>query len=101
MRALPAPAPRRTPDLSRRLRWPAAAALSLVLATGVTTASVADDDAPSEEEVAAAERNASDKARDVSAVQADLVVANEQLRQTAVTAAQAAEAYNGARWQAD
>lgn len=101
MPALPAPAPRRTPDLSRRLRWPAAAALSLVLATGVTTASVADDHVPSEEEVAVAERNASDKARDVSAVQADLVVANEQLRQTAVEAAQAAEAYNGARWQAD
>lgn len=101
MPALPAPAPRRTPDLSRRLRWPAAAALSLVLATGVTTASVADDHVPSEEEIAVAERNASDKARDVSAVQADLVVANEQLRQTAVTAAQAAEAYNGARWQAD
>ena len=56
---------------------------------------------PTEEDVAAAERHASDKARDVAAVQADLVLANERLRQTAVTAAQAAEAYNGARWQAD
>ncbi len=101
MRALPAPAPRRTPDRARRLRWPVAAALSLVLAAGVTTTAVADDEVPTEEDIAVAERNASDKARDVSAVQADLVVANEQLRQTAVTAAQAAEAYNGARWAAD
>lgn len=101
MRALPAPAPRRTPDRARRLRWPAAAALSLVLAAGVTTTAVADDEVPTEEDVAVAERNASDKARDVFAVQADLVVANEQLRQTSVTAAQAAEAYNGARWAAD
>jgi cell wall-associated NlpC family hydrolase len=101
VRLLSASAPRRTPGLSRRLRWSAAAALSLVLAAGVTTASVADDAVPSEEDVAQAQRNAEDRARDVSAVQADLVLANEELRQTAITAAQAAEAYNGARWQAD
>jgi peptidoglycan DL-endopeptidase CwlO len=99
--ALPAPARRRTPHLVRGLRWPAVAALSLVLATGSTTASALDDDVPSEADIAAAQRHASAKARDVAAVQADLVVANERLRQTAVTAAQAAEAYNGARWQAD
>ncbi|WP_457208740.1 hypothetical protein, partial [Nocardioides sp. P5_C9_2] len=101
MPALPAPAPRRTPSLTRRLRWSAAAALSLVLSAGVTTASATDDGVPSEGDVATAERHASDKARDVAAVRADLVLANERLRQTAVTAAQAAEAYNGARWQAD
>jgi peptidoglycan DL-endopeptidase CwlO len=100
--ALPAPARRRTPHLARGLRWPAVAALSLVLATGSTTASALDDDGvPSEEDVAAAQRHASERARDVSAVQADLVLANERLRQAGVTAAQAAEAYNGARWQAD
>ncbi|WP_159081662.1 C40 family peptidase [Nocardioides sediminis] len=98
MRALPAPT--RTSWLSRRLRWSGAAALSLVLAGGVMTASVADDEVPTREDVAVAERNASDKARDVAAVQADLVMANERMRAAAVAAAQAAEAYNGARWQA-
>lgn len=64
------------------------------------TASVADDEVPTREDIAAAERNASAKARDVAAVQADLVLANERMRSAAVAAAQAAEAYNGARWQA-
>lgn len=100
MRALPAPTPRRTARLSRRLHWSGAAALSLVLAGGVMTASVADDEVPTREDVAAAERNAGAKARDVAAVQADLVLANERMRSAAVAAAQAAEAYNGARWQA-
>jgi cell wall-associated NlpC family hydrolase len=100
VRALPAPTPRRTARLSRRLHWSGAAALSLVLAGGVMTASVADDEVPTREDVAAAERNASAKARDVAAVQADLVLANERMRSAAVAAAQAAEAYNGARWQA-
>jgi peptidoglycan DL-endopeptidase CwlO len=100
VRALPAPTPRRTSRLSRRLHWSGAAALSLVLAGGVMTASVADDEVPTREDVAAAERNASAKARDVAAVQADLVLANERMRSAAVAAARAAEAYNGARWQA-
>jgi cell wall-associated NlpC family hydrolase len=100
VRALPAPTPRRTSRLSRRLHWSGAAALSLVLAGGVMTASVADDEVPTREDVAAAERDASAKARDVAAVQADLVLANERMRSAAVAAAQAAEAYNGARWQA-
>ena len=39
-------------------------------------------------------------ARDVAAVQADLIRANLALDETGTTAAQAAEAFNGARWRA-
>ncbi len=38
------------------------------------------------------------KERDVAAVQADLVLANQRLQDSAVEAAQAAEAWNGARY---
>ncbi len=58
----------------------------------------ADDDVPTQQEVADAKAAAEGKARDVAAVEADLAVANDELRRTAVAAAQAAEAYNGARY---
>lgn len=100
MRALSAPTRRRTP-----IRWIAAAALSLTLLTGLlagaVSASAADDDTPSQEDVATAEANADAAARDVAAVRAELAVANERLRSSAVSASVAAEAYNGARWAAD
>ena len=100
VRALSAPTRRRTP-----IRWIAAVALSLTLLTsgiaGAVSASAADDDTPSKEDVATAEANADAAARDVAAVRADLAVANERLRSSAVSASMAAEAYNGARWAAD
>ena len=53
---------------------------------GAVSASAADDDMPSEEDVATAEADADAAARDVAAVRADLAVANERLRSSAVSA---------------
>jgi cell wall-associated NlpC family hydrolase len=84
-----------------------AAALALTLAvggvaTGVTTGiAVADDDTvPSHQDIHEARVAARDKAVDVDAVRARLVLANQRLQESAIAAAQAAEAYNGARWRA-
>lgn len=100
MRALPAPTFRRTP-----IRWITAGTLSLTLAVGASvgavSASAYDDDTPSQEDVEQAEANADSAARDVAAVRTDLAVANERLRSSAVSASQAAEVFNGARWAAD
>jgi cell wall-associated NlpC family hydrolase len=56
-------------------------------------------DLPSKAEVRAAEDAASQKARDVAAIKAQLVLANQRLEQAATRAEQASEAYNGAMWQ--
>ncbi|MBE7325489.1 C40 family peptidase [Nocardioides sp. Y6] len=69
---------------------------SVLLATNV---SFADEPTPSREEVRAARDAADDKARDVAGVQAELALANVELEESAVAAAQASEAYNGALWQ--
>jgi len=83
----------------RRHRVWGAAALTATLVLSVATASVADDTStPSQEAVDAAREAATSKADEVGRVQADLALANEELRQSAVAAGQAAEAFNGARW---
>ncbi len=56
---------------------------------------------PSEADIAAAQDRAAAKGRDVAAVKADLIRANLALESAGDTAAQAAEAYNGARWRAE
>ena len=72
------------------------------LALGGHGAAFADDDpVPTEADVSAAKRDAADKGRDVAAVQADLIRANLALDGAGDRAAQAAEAWNGARWRAD
>jgi cell wall-associated NlpC family hydrolase len=80
----------------------AGAAALVVVATLVTGGSGAHadptDDPPSQADVDAAKKSARDKARDVAAVQADLVLANQRLDTAAIEAGKAAEAYNGARW---
>ena len=100
VRALSEPRFRRTP-----IRWIMAPTLCLTLligsVAGAVSASAVEDDTPSAEDVSAAKGNADAAARDVSAVRAELAVANERLRSSAVSASQAAEAYNGARWAAD
>ena len=53
---------------------------------------------PSKDEVAAAKARAEQKARDVGAIKASLLLANQRLEQAAVAAEQASEAYNGAMW---
>ncbi|GAW48778.1 MULTISPECIES: NlpC/P60 family protein [unclassified Nocardioides] len=84
-----------------------AAALALTLAVGAvatgvgTGVAVADDGAvPSHQDIHEARVAARDKADDVDAVRARLVLANQRLQESAIAAAQAAEAYNGARWRA-
>ena len=73
-----------------------------LLASGVVTgAALADDHGvPSRRDVRDA-RAAADQAADtVAAVRARLVVANQDLERSSIAAAQAAEAFNGARWHA-
>ncbi len=79
-----------------------ASALAVVAALGLAgSVAHADptDDAPSQADVDAARKAARVKARDVAAVRADLVLANQRLQNAAIEAAKAAEAYNGARWE--
>jgi cell wall-associated NlpC family hydrolase len=58
-------------------------------------------DTPSRQEVRDARAAAQGVARDVDAVQADLAAANQRLQQSAIAAAQATEAWNGARYRLD
>jgi cell wall-associated NlpC family hydrolase len=74
-----------------------AAAIALTLVAG--SAAAVDSDVPTRQDVQEAKVAARDKERDVAAVQADLVVANQRLQQSSVRAAQAAEAWNGARYE--
>lgn len=85
-----------------RSRATAATALCLILAAGAATAQVAhaDEDVPSRAEVREAERAVAGAGDDVASVQAALSAAHERLRAAAITAAQAAEAFNGARYEA-
>ncbi|WP_345520932.1 NlpC/P60 family protein [Nocardioides conyzicola] len=69
------------------------------LAGGVAAAD--DDTVPSKSDVRDARTAVRAQADDVASVRARLVVANQRLQQSAVVAAQAAEAFNGARWHAD
>ena len=55
---------------------------------------------PSEQDVAAARQRAASAADDVAGVQAALAAANDRLRHSAIAAAHAQEAYNGARYRA-
>jgi peptidoglycan DL-endopeptidase CwlO len=76
-------------------------ALGLAVATALTLvagSAAADDTVPTQREVKQADAAAHSKARDVAAVQADLVLANQRLQASATEAAQAAEAWNGARY---
>ncbi len=74
--------------------------LTLVVVGAFASVAAADPDGtPSQSDVEAAQRAVSDKARDVAAVQADLVLADQRLQRSAVDAGRAAEAYNGALWQ--
>ena len=93
----PAPASRRTTS-----RWATAIVLvaGLALGGGHGAAFADDDSVPTEADVAAATKDAADKGRDVAGVQADLIRANLALDGAGDAAAQAAEAWNGARWRA-
>ena len=84
-----------------RFRVLVAATAAAALCISITPSAIADkgDRAfPSKDRVAAAKERAEQKARDVGAIKASLLMANQRLEQAAVQAAQASEAYNGAMW---
>lgn len=75
--------------------------VSTVLAASMVAPAGADEydgSSPSRSEVAAAEQRVVDRARDVGAIQASLVLADQRLEDAAVEAEMASESYNGARW---
>lgn len=74
------------------------ALLALVLVTAPASADPSEPTTPSHSDVRKAERRAQGAADDVDAIQAQIDAANADLEAAAVTAQQAAEAYNGARW---
>jgi len=85
----------------RRTRVLVAAGVTAALCVGPVAAVVAkegDGAIPSRDEVSAAEARAEQKARDVGAIKASLLLANQRLEQAALRAEQASEAYNGAMW---
>ena len=77
--------------------------MALTLATGgvVSGTAVADDHGtPTRQDVRDARGAVRDTADTVAEVRARLVVANQELQRSSIVAAQAAEAFNGARWKA-
>ena len=73
-------------------------ALALVASPVVGPAAAEDGDTPTRSEVRAARDAAAAKQRDVATVQAELDAANDRLQASAVAAARASEAWNGARY---
>jgi cell wall-associated NlpC family hydrolase len=88
--------------LPGRWRFPVMVAAAVLAIPPVAGPAAADPggDVPSRQEVRDARDAAELAERDVAAVQAELAAANEQLRASATAAAQAAEAWNGARYRA-
>jgi len=85
------------PTTRASVRAVVATLVAVTTLVGAATVAIADDDTmPSQAEVDAAEAAASDKARDVATVRADLVLANQRLQQASIAAAKAGEEYNGA-----
>ena len=77
-------------------------ALALVIPPAPGLAAPADEGrTPTRQEVRDARTAARDKARDVSTVQAELASANALLQRSAIEAARATEAWNGARYRLD
>ena len=81
-----------------------AVALSLALVLGGASAQVAladdDTDVPTRQQVREARDAVDDKKLDVDGIQAALDAANQRLEGASIAAAQAAEAFNGARYEA-
>ena len=86
----------------RGSRLAAALALALVLGGVSAQAAMADDDTdvPTRQQVREAKEAVDEQALDVEGIQEALEAANARLEAAGIAAAQAAEAYNGARWEA-
>jgi cell wall-associated NlpC family hydrolase len=79
--------------------WALALILAVPPAAGGTGVAWADDpDLPSRADVRDARDAVRDQERSVAAVQSELLAANQRLQESAVAAARAAEAWNGARY---
>ena len=95
--------PRRSRRATRTLGVSLLAPVLVVagLLVGLPPAAAGTDDRtlPSADDVAVAEAAVADQARTVAAVRTDLVLADQRLRTSSIAAAQAAEAFNTARWQ--
>lgn len=93
--------PRRRSAARRGLRLAVPALMTGVLVLAVVPAATADKSHrafPSRDQVAAAQQRAAQKARDVGAIKASLLMANQRLDEAATKAEMASEAYNGAMW---
>ncbi|HET9421137.1 MAG TPA: C40 family peptidase [Nocardioides sp.] len=81
-----------------------ATAMALALVLGGVSAQVAtaddDTDVPTRKQVREAEAAVEAKTLDIEGIQEALDAANDRLEAAGIAAAQAAEAYNGARWEA-
>ena len=93
-----------TPRRSRRATRTLGVSLLAVVAgllMGLAPATAGTDDRalPSADDVAVAEAAVAEQARTVATVRTDLVLADQRLRTSSIAAAQAAEAFNTARWQ--
>ena len=81
-----------------------AAALVLAMALGGVTAQVAiaddDTDVPTRKQVREAKQAVDDQTLDVDGIQQALDAANDRVEAASIAAAQAAEEFNGARWEA-
>jgi cell wall-associated NlpC family hydrolase len=90
------------PGIGRlRTRCAVAALVTVALSLSVTPAALADHGHrafPSQGQVDAAKSRAQQKARDVGAIKASLVLAKQRLDAADTRAEQASEAYNGAMW---
>ena len=88
------------PRVGRRTGMVAVAVAGVLLAAAPALADRTGDagPVPSREEVREARSEARSAAVQVPEIQAELVLANQQLEDAAVRAEQAFEAYNGAQW---
>lgn len=92
---------RRVPAHRPGLRLAVPLCLTGVLVLGPTAVSFADEHErafPTRDEVTAAEERVADRARDVGAIRASLLLADQRLEEAAVAAEIAAEEYHGATW---
>ncbi|HET6560630.1 MAG TPA: C40 family peptidase [Marmoricola sp.] len=92
---------RRRPSLATSVVASATALLLLGPGSGAAIADRSDDPFPSRQDVRSARAEAQSAADRVAAIRTELVLANAEVDAAAVRAAQAAEAYNGARWQVE
>ena len=97
--ATPRRSRRATRTLGVSLLAPLLVVAGLLVALPPAVAGTDDRTLPSADDVAVARAAVAEQQRTVAAVRTDLVLADQRLRTSSIAAAQAAEAFNTARWQ--